>query len=151
MQAAPGDGLSPERVQRANRLVVEFTSALGMETLEAKDGRCRMRLLADESHWSTAERAHGGVLFTMLDTALGRAVISALPEGQGCATVECKINFFRPVLRGELITVAEVVTRTRRTAYAEGSIRDEEGRLVARATATFFITESRVQQDRERV
>ena len=130
---------------------MEFTSKLGIETIDMKDGRCRMSLQADESHWSTAERAHGGVLFSMLDTALGRAVISALPDGQGCATVECKINFFRPVLRGLLTCDAEVLTKTRRTAYAEGSITDEEGRIVARASGTFFITESRVQQDRERV
>ena len=65
-----------------------------------------MELDADETHWSTAERAHGGVLFTMLDTALGRAVISVLPDGQGCATVECKINFFRPVVRGRIVAEA---------------------------------------------
>ena len=130
---------------------MEFTSALGMQTLETGSGRCRMALDADETHWSTAGRAHGGVLFTLLDTALGRAVISALPEGQGCATVECKINFFRPVLRGRLVAEAEVVTKTRRTTYAEGSITDAEGRIVARATGTFFITETRVQQERERV
>lgn len=130
---------------------MEFTHELGIRTLEASDGCCRLALDADESHWSTARRAHGGVLFTMLDTALGRAVISTLPEGRGCATVECKINFFRPVTRGRLVTEARVVNRTRRTAYAEGSITDEAGRLVARATGTFFVTETRVQSERERV
>lgn len=130
---------------------MEFTSRLGMETLEAEGGRCRIALEADESHWSSAERAHGGVLFSMLDTALGRAVITALPEGQGCATLECKINFFRPVLCGRLVAEAWVVTKTRRTAYAEGEIKDADGRLIARATGTFFITEARIQQERERV
>lgn len=130
---------------------MDFTLNLGMRTVSAEGGLARMELDADESHWSTAERAHGGVLFTLLDTALGRAVISALPEGQGCATVECKINFFRPVVRGRIVAEARVVTQTRRTAYAEGSITDEEDRLIARATGTFFITESRVQRDRERV
>jgi uncharacterized protein (TIGR00369 family) len=130
---------------------MEFTQTLGIETVHAEGGRCRMTLEADESHWSTAERAHGGVLFAMLDTALGRAVISSLPEGRGCATVECKINYFRPVVRGRLVADAAVVTLTRRTAYAEGSITDEAGRLVARATGTFFVTETRVQSERERV
>lgn len=130
---------------------MDFTRRLGIETVLAEDGRCRLELHADETHWSPAERAHGGVLFSMLDTALGRAVISALEEGQGCATLECKINYFRPVVRGRITAEATVVTRTRRTTYAEGSITDEAGRLIARATGTFFITESRVQQDRERV
>jgi acyl-CoA thioesterase len=130
---------------------MDFTHELGMQTVLAEDGRCRMELEATETHWSTAQRAHGGVLFSMLDTALGRAVITVLPEGQGCATLECKINFFRPVVRGRIVAEASVVTRTRRTAYAEGAITDAEGRLIARATGTFFITETRLQRERERV
>jgi len=129
----------------------EFTGNLGMETGLMADGTCEMQLVVDERHLSTAERVHGGVFFTMLDTAMGRAVISVLPEGQGCATVEAKINYFRPVQRGRLLARATVVSKTRRTAYAEASLLDEEDRLVARATGTFFLTESLRQGDRERV
>jgi uncharacterized protein (TIGR00369 family) len=43
---------------------------------------------------SRANRVHGGVLFTLLDSALGRSIINALPEGRGCATVEIKVNYF---------------------------------------------------------
>jgi uncharacterized protein (TIGR00369 family) len=129
----------------------EFTGNLGMETGLMADGTCEMQLVVDERHLSTAERVHGGVFFTMLDTAMGRAVISVLPEGQGCATVEAKINYFRPVQRGRLLARATVVSKTRRTAYAEASLLDEEDRLVARASGTFFLTESLRQGDRERV
>jgi len=41
--------------------------------------------------------------------------------------------------------------KTRHTAYAEGSIIDEQERLVARATATFFLTKTRITHERERV
>ena len=116
-----------------------------------ENGEVELEFDADESHWSTAERAHGGVLFSVLDTALGRAVVSSLPEGRGCATLECKINFFRPVIRGRLRANARVMIKTRHTAYAEGSIIDEQERLVARATATFFLTETRITHERERV
>lgn len=129
----------------------EFTGNLGMETGLMADGTCEMQLVVDERHLSTAERVHGGVFFTMLDTAMGRAVISVLPEGQGCATVEAKINYFRPVQRGRLLARATVVSKTRRTAYAEASLIDEKDRLVARASGTFFLTESLRQGDRERV
>lgn len=131
--------------------MAEFTGNLGMETGLMAEGTCEMQLVVDERHLSTAERVHGGVFFTMLDTAMGRAVISVLPEGQGCATVEAKINYFRPVQRGRLLARATVVSKTRRTAYAEASLLDEDERLVARATGTFFLTESLRQADRERV
>ena len=130
---------------------MEFTKSLGVREISVESGEVELELEAGEEHWSTAERAHGGVLFSVLDTALGRAVVSTLPEGRGCATLECKINFFRPIVRGKLSAKARVVTKTRHTAYTEGSITDEEGRLVARATATFFLTETRITHERERV
>ena len=130
---------------------MEFTQQLGVREILVEAGEVELELDANQSHWSTAERAHGGVLFSLLDTALGRAVVSTLPEGRGCATLECKINFFRPVVRGRLSAKARVVTKTRHTAYTEGSITDDEGRLVARATATFFLTETRITHERERV
>ena len=130
---------------------MEFTQRLGIREVSVEPGKVELELDADEAHGNTAERTHGGVLFSMLDTAMGRAAVSTLPEGRGCATLECKINFFRPVTRGRLSANARVVTRTRRTAYTEGSIVDPEGRMVARATATFFLTETRVLSERERV
>lgn len=130
---------------------MEFTRHLGVREVLVEAGEVELELDANQSHWSTAERAHGGVLFSLLDTALGRAVVSTLPEGRGCATLECKINFFRPVTEGKLSAKASVVTQTRHTAYAEGSIFDQQGRIVARATATFFLTETRVLKERERV
>jgi len=130
---------------------VEFTQALGIETLHASDGECRIDIAIQPRHLSQAERVHGGLLFTLLDTAMGRAVISSLPPGRGCATGECNINYFRPVQRGTLATVGRLVNKTRSTAYAEGSITDSDGKLVARASGTFFLTETLVQSERERL
>lgn len=129
----------------------EFTRALGMRTTRMADGTCVIEVDLAATHLSVARRAHGGVLFTMLDTAMGRAVISQLPPGRGCATLEARINFFRPVQAGRLRAEGRSVTQTRRTAYAEGSLLDAEDRLVARASGTFFLTDTLEQTERERV
>lgn len=129
----------------------EFTRELGMRTVRMEDGECVMELELAPVHLSVARRVHGGVLFTMLDTAMGRAVISRLPAGRGCATLEARINFFRPVEAGRVRAEGRTVTLTRRTAYAEGSLLDAEGRLLARASGTFFLTETLEQTQRERV
>ena len=129
----------------------DFTQRMGIETLEAAEGVCVMALDVDERHMSMASRAHGGVLFTMLDTALGRAVITNLPEGRGCATIEAKINYFRPVQSGRITATGRAVRMTRRTAYAEGVIVDEEGNELARASGTFMLTDTMKQAERERV
>jgi uncharacterized protein (TIGR00369 family) len=130
---------------------VEFTEYLGIETRGMVEGAFVLELVLDARHMSRAARAHGGVLFTLLDTALGRAVIEELPPGRGCATVELKINYFRPVRSGRLRASGRCVQRTRSLAYAEGDVRNEQGKLLARATGTFFLTETLEQPERERV
>ena len=130
---------------------MDFTERLGFRTIRREGGECEMELDLDELHMSVAERAHGGVLFTMLDSAMGRAVLSTLPERRGCATIECKINYFRPVQRGRLVAVGKVLNTTRSTAYAEGAIVDANEKLVARATGTFFLTDTLAQSERERI
>jgi uncharacterized protein (TIGR00369 family) len=130
---------------------LEFTDHLGFRTLGMQDGAFVIDLDLERRHMSRADRAHGGVLFSMLDTALGRAVIEELPPGRGCATVELKINYFRPVQRGRIRASGRCVQRTKSLAYAEGDIVNEEGKLLARATGTFFLTDTMRQPDRERV
>jgi uncharacterized protein (TIGR00369 family) len=130
---------------------VEFTRHLAIESVGMSDGAFVLELELDERHLSTAARAHGGVLFTMLDTALGRAVIAELPPGRGCATVEMKINYFRPVQHGRIRALGRCVQRTKSLAYAEGEILNADGKTLARATGTFFLTDTLRQPDRERV
>lgn len=130
---------------------LEFTDYLGVRTLGMQDGAFVIELDLEPRHMSRANRAHGGILFTLLDTALGRAVIEELPAGRGCATVELKINYFRPVQSGRIRASGRCVQRTKSLAYAEGDIFNEEGKLLARATGTFFLTDTMRQPDRERV
>jgi uncharacterized protein (TIGR00369 family) len=129
----------------------EFTGELGIESVRAADGECVMELEIGPKHLSRAQRVHGGVYFTMLDTVMGRAIISRLPSGRGCATIDAHINYFRPAQSGRIRAVGECIRMTRRTAYAEGTLLDEEGNMLARASGTFFLTESLEQADRERV
>ena len=129
----------------------EFTRHLGIESLGMVDGAFALELRLDARHLSAAGRAHGWVLFTLLDTALGRAVIAELPPGRGCATVEMKVNYFRPVQEGRIRAEGRCVQRTRSLAYAEGEVRNAAGKILARATGTFFLTDTLRQPDRERV
>jgi acyl-CoA thioesterase len=129
----------------------EFTEQLGVEYLGVQDGSYVIELELREDHMSRAGRAHGGVLFSLLDTALGRAILEHLPQGRGCATVEMKINYFRPIQRGRVRAQGRMRELTRRLGYAEGEILGPDGKVLARANGTFFLTETMAQRDRERV
>jgi acyl-CoA thioesterase len=135
----------------AEKPLGEFTSHLGIRTLGLVDGAFTLELDLEPRHSSRAERVHGGVLFTLLDTALGRAVLAALPEGRGCATLEISIRYHRPVQRGRVRARGRVLELSKNLAHAEGEVVGEEGKVLARAQGTFFLTESLAQKDRERV
>jgi acyl-CoA thioesterase len=130
---------------------LDFTELLGVEYEPAPANTVRVVLKLREEHMSRASRVHGGVLFTLLDTALGSAVVKSLERGRGCATLELKINYFRPVTEGAVRAEGRLVNRSRRTAYAEGEVVNEEGKILAKASGTFFITDTLLQSDRERL
>jgi acyl-CoA thioesterase len=130
---------------------VEFTELLGVEMVGPRDDAFVLALELDGRHMSRANRAHGGVLFSLLDSALGRAILEQLPEGRGCATVEIKVNYFRPVQRGRIEARGWCREITRSLAYAEGEIVNEADKVLARASGTFFLTDAMRQSDRERI
>ena len=129
----------------------DFTREIGVIPRGMVDGAFVLELELTRLHMSRANRVHGGVLFTLLDTALGRAVIEALPPGRGCATVELKINYFRPVQSGRVRALGRLEELTRSLGYAEGEVVNEDGKVLARASGTFFLTDTLRQDERERV
>ena len=134
-----------------NEAPIEFTESLGVRVVGVREGAFVLELDLEPRHMSRARRAHGGVLFTLLDTALGRAVIEGLPEGRGCATVEIKVNYFRPIQTGRIRALGWLRELTRCLGYAEGEVRNEAGKVLARASGTFFLTQSLEQSEKERL
>ncbi len=84
---------------------------------------------------------HGGVLSTLMDTAMGSAVFTRLPDETAYTTLELKVNFIRPVpMDGETLTCeARAVHVGRRTATAEARISDPGGRLIAHGSCTCLV------------
>ena len=129
----------------------EFSEDMGIEFLGVIDGATTLRLDLEQKHMSRANRVHGGVLFSLLDSVLGRSILNALPEGRGCATVEIKVNYFRPIQAGRVTARGVLRELTRSLGYAEGEVMNEQGKVLARASGTFFLTETMRQEDRERI
>ncbi len=112
-------------------------------SIEFVDGAAVGTLELDERHMNPNEVAHGGVSFTLMDTAMGGAVMASLPEGHACATIEMQTRFHKGPKTGTLTARAEVFSATRRTAHVRATTIDGDGELVASATATFALFEPR--------
>lgn len=81
---------------------------------------------------------HGGIAATLLDSAMGCAVMSTLPPGAGYATVDLHVTYLRPAgLDGVVLRAEGTAVHTGgRVATAEGRLTDPDGRLVATAVCT---------------
>ena len=85
---------------------------LGIEPVEWGGGRSELALLVDERHLRNMPILHGGVLATLLDSALGVAASSVAPANRLTVTAQLNVNFIRPAFPGErLVAVGRCDTR----------------------------------------
>ncbi len=96
-----------------------------------------------EEHYNTLGAVHGGILTTVLDTAMGCAIHSKLDPGVAPVTIELKTSFVHPVTLASGILRAEgvVVHPGSRVATAEARLEGEDGTLYAHASSTWMIFE----------
>jgi acyl-CoA thioesterase len=109
--------------------------------IEAGKGRGRVEFVVSRQHLRTYGIAHGGILATLLDTAMGMAAMSVAPPDHDVVTAQLNVNFIRSAWEGErLVTAADVRHSGRRTAVARGEVQTSDGQLVALGSATFLFT-----------
>ena len=114
---------------------------LGLAVIEVDEGRAVFGFTPAEYHYNPIGAVHGGVASTLLDSAMGCAVHSALPAGIGYTTIALNVNFVRPLTRDTGFARCEgrTIHVGGRIATAEGRITDAAGKLYAHATCTCMI------------
>ena len=115
---------------------------LGFSLAEVDEGRVVFTAVPGEQHYNPIGVVHAGLAATMLDSSMGAAVHSTLPEGSGYTTLETKFNLVRPIDAGtgEIRSEGTVVHRGGRVATAEGRVtRASDGKLLAHGTSTCLI------------
>lgn len=70
----------------------------------------------------------------------GCAIHTLLDAGGGYGTTDLNIKMCRPIpLNKELLTIGQMINRSKNSAISEGKIIDEDGKLYAHATTTYMI------------
>jgi uncharacterized protein (TIGR00369 family) len=118
---------------------------MGFTLAEVDAGRAVFECEPSESHYNPIGTVHGGVISTLLDSALSCAVHTELPAGSGYTTVELKVNFVRPVVAGtgRLRSEGRVIHVGNRLATAEARLTDADGKLYAHAVGTCLVFTAR--------
>ena len=103
-----------------------------------EEGRAVFISTPQEFHYNPLGTAHGGYAATLLDSAMGVAILTTMPQGITYTTVELHVNYVRPMLThtGKITCEGTVIHAGRKIATAEGRILDENGKLYAHGTTT---------------
>jgi acyl-CoA thioesterase len=115
-----------------------FADLIDLRTLAQGSGHSRMALTVAAQHMNPHRVVHGAVVYALADTGMGAALYPTLAEGELCATIEIKINYFKPVQGGTLECVTELLNRGRTVANLESRVYLGEV-LVAQANGNYAI------------
>ena len=103
------------------------------------EGRATLEYRATPAQCHSGGVVQGGFVTGWIDAAMAHAVM-AMPGGEVVPmTLEIKVSFFAPTRPGLVTAEAWVVQGGRRIAFIEGSLKDEAGTLLAKASSTITL------------
>lgn len=114
-----------------------FEKLLGLEIIEAKDGRSYLTMPFVYQLAQGQGMVHGGAIVTLADTAVAMAIKSLLPPGSRFGTISLNAEFLGPVTQGVLTARAEVTPVENRQVQGYAEVTDDDGRPVMRFSAVF--------------
>ncbi len=117
----------------------------GMGPTEASEGSCTFRM--PTSLWMTSPSGLvlGGMTACLADIALGAAAQTTVPAGTALAPTDLRVQFIRPVPPdgGSITARAEVVHRGRGMVASRAEVINEQGKLIALASASAVLLPGR--------
>ena len=127
---------SARKVMRGEAPPSPIGRLLGLVLKAIEPGHATFEMKVDERHHNPMGTLHGGIYCDLADAAMGYSYAATLGEGETFTTVELKINSFRPVRAGTLTAEAKVIKNGSTLAYVECDVKDQNGKLVAKAAST---------------
>lgn len=116
-----------------------FACLLGVAIVHAEVGRVRLCMTLREEHMNFNGSAHGGVIFSLADTAFGLASNS---RGVIAVGIHADMAYTAPGALGEVINAeAEEISCTRRVGVYRVTVSREGGAVIGVFTGTVYRTE----------
>ncbi len=116
-----------------------YWTLLGIEMLDVKKGWAKLQLPFAKKLTHPYGIAHGGVIFSLADSAVAMALLGLVEKGERFTTVEMNINYVSPFREGNITAEARIINKGSRIALGDVDVRDDQGGLVAKCLATYTI------------
>lgn len=126
----------------ADKTTEGFVKTCGIEVEDYGGGHCTLSCRLDERHLNPGGTAHGGLLFTLMDTAAGIAAKFAHETQRDLVTLCADAHFLRPALPGKVIAKGELIKEGHRTGLASADVFDSEGKLLCHGDFEIFYTDN---------
>lgn len=115
-----------------------FRELVGLQLVEAEEGRAVVELLAEDRHLNPGGTVHGGAVSTLIDVAMAEALNPMTGEEERPVTIEIKVNYLEPGRPGTLVCTASVRKGGKRITIVEAEVvQRESDEAVALATGTY--------------
>jgi len=117
-----------------------IADTMPMKGVLVEKGRIVFEVKADDRHTNPLGGVHGGFAATVMDSVTGCAVHTMLDAGVGYGTIDLNVKMLKPVPRDTtLIAEGKIINLSKSLGVAEGTLKDEAGKLYAHSTATCMI------------
>jgi uncharacterized protein (TIGR00369 family) len=112
---------------------------LRMQLVSISVDQAVVKLKTEQCHLQPFGIVHGGVLATLVDTATFWSVFLRLPEDSGLVNIDLKLNYLKSISTGLMTAQGRCIRAGRSINYAEASVKDKEGNLIAHGTSTLMV------------
>ena len=123
-----------------------FSQWLGIERVEERAGYCKLKMTVRPEMCNGFEIAHGGITYSLADSALAFASNS---NGRQALSIETAISHIRPVKASDvLMATAEEKHRSNRIGIYEVRIQNHSNELVALFKGTVFVKDTEWKEEK---
>jgi acyl-CoA thioesterase len=120
-----------------------YARYLGVEICKWSEGYARAKLELNKNHLNSVNTVHGGVIFSLADSAFSAASNS---HGTVAVAIQVCISYFKAVSSGSLYAEAREVSRNPKLATYLIEVTDEAGSLLGLFQGTVYRKSARIEE-----
>jgi acyl-CoA thioesterase len=121
-----------------------FAAGLGIELLEAENGKAKAKLDITDEHLNALDIAHGGAIFSLADLTFAAASNS---HGNIALAINANISFLKAAGKGTLYAEGFETSRNFRIATYTINITNKKGELIASFQGMVYRKKETFQND----
>ena len=136
MSTLPPTATLPQAPVSGPERHIPFLEKIGMRRVRVGGGEAVVMVDLQPDLLNNHGGGHGGVVMTLLDSAMANAALSRIEFEREVVTIDMHIGFMRPAT-GRLEATGRATGGGRSVCFCEAEVVDASGAVVAKAMGTF--------------